>query len=171
MTRTKRVLIKNITKDQANDAMHAFALSAAKEKQINARIEEQIVKIREKHKPDLQAAQEQKTKSFDTLQTYAVEHEELFEKKKSVDMTHGKIGFRTGQPKLKTKRGFTWGAVLELAKEKASNFVRQKEELDKERLLIERNEEGARELLESIKVQVIQEESFFAEPKEEEIGA
>lgn len=108
---------------------------------------------------------------------------ELFAKRKSLEMTHGVIGFRTGQPKCKTARGTTWADALELVKDRLPNYIRTKEEVDKDRLLADRNlpcrrddepEEAARPLLHEMAlcgILVVQEESFFVEPKREEAAS
>lgn len=87
-----------------------------------------------------------------------------FKERKSLMLTHGQIGFRTGTPKLKTLKGFTWDRVLERLRSVMPEFIRRKEEPDKERLLADR----ATLDLGSIGVQVVQEETFFVEVKREE---
>ncbi|MBC6425214.1 MAG: host-nuclease inhibitor Gam family protein [Ekhidna sp.] len=168
MSRTKKVLIKDVTKEEAGEAMHAFALANAREKQLHAKIEEQTIRIREKYKSDLDAAKEKKALNFDILHSYAESNDALFAQKKSLDMSHGVIGFRIGTPKLKARKGFTWAAVLELAKEKAAKFIRTKEEVAKDTLLACRNDAGMEEVMDAIKVEVVQDEAFFVEPKEED---
>ena len=48
-----------------------------------------------------------------------------FGKGKSIDMVHATVGFRTGQPQLKTLRGWTWEKVLQAIKRFAwRRFIR-----------------------------------------------
>lgn len=54
-------------------------------------------------------------------------------------MAHGVIGFRTGTPKLKTLKGFTWASALQLVKEFLPGYVRQTEEIAKDKLLADRD--------------------------------
>ena len=117
----------------------------------------------------------------------AGEAEEAFASYAKADAQQTKITaeieFRTGQPKFKTARGTTWADALELVKDRLPNYIRTKEEVDKDRLLADRNlpcrrddepEEAARPLLHEMAlcgILVVQEESFFVEPKREEAAS
>lgn len=120
-----------------------------------------------------------KTVAFDTLQSFATENQaELFSKKKSLDMAHGVIGFRTGTPKLKTLKGFTWASALQLVKEFLPGYVRTTEEVAKDKLLADRDMEvKVKDGEDKVKlsqemtrcgIQVVQDETFYVEPKKEE---
>lgn len=116
--REKKVIITGVTRESAEDAFGAYAKADAQSAKITADIELQCAKIREKYANKLAELEGEKEKAFDTLQAYATENQaELFTKKKSLEMTHGVIGFRTGTPKLKTLKGFTWASALQLVKE------------------------------------------------------
>lgn len=180
-TRQKKTLIQGITAEQANDAFASYAKADAQMQKINADIELQCAKIREKHADELTRLSEEKEKAFDTLQAYAVENQaELFTKKKSLEMTHGTIGFRTGTPKLKTLKGFTWASALQLVKEFLPGYVRQTEEIAKDKLLADRDSEvmvtgdplgpgkPMREQMAKCGIAVTQDETFYVEPKKEE---
>lgn len=64
-----------------------------------------------------------------------------------METAHGVLGFRTGTPKLKTRKGFTWAAVLELLKEFNPAYVRTSEEVAKDKLLADRESEDMPELM------------------------
>lgn len=108
------------------------------------------------------------------VRDWALANPEEFGKKKSLEMTHGVIGFRTGMPKLKTLSGFTFARVLhQLRSVKwGAAFIRVKEEADKESLISAFTSKNisASELRE-IGVRVDQEESFFVEPSVTETDA
>ncbi len=91
-------------------------------------------------------------------------HPEEFASRKSVVLVHGTVGFRTGQPALKTVAGVTWEKVLAALKRRAPEFVRVKEQPDKEALL-----ELPPERLESFGLRVEQAERFFAEMNKEAV--
>lgn len=113
-----------------------------------------------------------KDSAFEVVQVYATENRDtLFGKKKSLENSHGVLGFRTGTPKLKTRKGFTWGAVLELVKTIAPSFVRTSEEVAKDRLLADRESEEVVALMPRIGVEVVQDETFYIELKKEETVA
>lgn len=180
--RQKKTLIQGITTDQANDAFAQYAKADAQIQKINADIELQCAKIREKRADELTRLADEREKAFDTLQAYAVENQaELFAKKKSLDMAHGTIGFRTGTPKLKTLKGFTWASALQLVKEFLPGYVRQTEEIAKDKLLADRDIDvmvagdtlgpgkPVREQMAKCGITVVQDETFYVEPKKEEV--
>ena len=168
-TREKKVVVSGVTRDQMEEAFGKFALADAKIQGINAKMDAEITKIRDRNADALAEYQEQKDAAFDVLQTYAVENrDDLFTKRKSMETTHGILGFRTGTPKLKTLKGFTWAAVLELLKRTKPEYVRTSEEVAKDKLLADRESEEMPELMRTVGIKVDQDETFFVEPKKEE---
>ena len=98
---------------------------------------------------------------------WAETHPDEFGKAKSIDMLHGLVGWRTNTPSLKTLRGWTWDRVLEKLRSLGnfgSQFIRVKQEVDKQLLLAEREGLGVQGL-KDLGVQVVQEDEFFVEPK------
>ena len=168
-TRQKKTLIQGISQEQANDAFATYAKADAQIQKINAEIELQCAKIREKQADKLTALDAEREQAFDVLQAFAVENQaELFSKKKSLDMAHGTIGFRTGTPKLKTLKGFTWASVLQKVREFLPGYVRTSEEVAKDKLLADRDEDGMFDKMSKCGIQVAQDETFYVEPKKEE---
>ena len=91
------------------EAFGAFAFADAKLQGINAAMDAEITKIRERNAEEIAKFQQQKDDALEVMQTFATENrDELFSKKKSMETAHGVLGFRTGTPKLKTRKGFTW---------------------------------------------------------------
>ena len=185
MARQKKTIITGVSREAADEAFATYAKSDAQIQKINAEIELQCAKIREKYADKLATLGAEKDKAFDALQSFATENQaELFIKKKSLDMAHGTIGFRTGTPKLKTLKGFTWASALQLAKKfLPMTYIRQTEEIAKDRLLADRELEEVvvydtptgdprtvkmPEAMAVCGIQVVQEETFYVEPKKEE---
>lgn len=185
MARQKKTIITGVTREAADEAFATYAKSDAQIQKINAEIELQCAKIREKYADKLATLGAEKDKAFDVLQSFATENQaELFTKKKSLDMAHGTIGFRTGTPKLKTLKGFTWASALQLAKKFLPiTYIRQTEEIAKDKLLADRDmkevavydtptgdprEVTMREAMAACGIQVAQDETFYVEPKKEE---
>ena len=180
-TRKKKVIITGVSREAADEAFATYAKSDAQVQKINAEIELQCAKIREKYADKLSVLTTEKDKAFDTLQAFATENQaELFSKKKSLDMAHGTIGFRTGTPKLKTLKGFTWASALELVKEFLPDYVRQTWDIAKDKLLADREStvqepgnplgpgKSMYERMAKCGIQVVQEETFYVEPKKED---
>lgn len=185
MARQKKTIITGVSREAADEAFATYAKSDAQIQRINAEIELQCAKIREKYADKLSALGAEKDKAFDLLQSFATENQaELFTKKKSLDMAHGTIGFRTGTPKLKTLKGFTWASALTLVKKfMPKTYIRQTEDIAKDKLLADRElekvavydtptgdprEVSMREALAVCGIQVVQDETFYVEPKKEE---
>ena len=165
-TRKKKVIISGVSRESADEAFAIYAKSDAQVQKINADIELQCAKSREKYADKLATLTEEKDKAFDTLQAFATENQaELFSKKKSLDMAHGTIGFRTGTPKLKTLKGFTWASALELVKEFLPDYVRQTWDIAKDKLLADRDAEEMLSRMAKCGMQVVQDEAFYVEPK------
>ena len=156
--RVKKIIITGVTREAADEAFAKYAKADAESAKITADIELQCAKIREKYAGRLA--------------------ELVFSKKKSLDMAHGVIGFRTGTPKLKTLKGFTWASALQLVKEFLPSYVRKTEEVAKDKLLADRDMEvKVKDGEDKVKlshemarcgIQVVQDETFYVEPKKEE---
>ena len=183
MARQKKTIISGVSREAADEAFARYAKSDAQIQKIQAEIELQCAKVREKYADKLSCLGDEREKAFDVLQSFATEHQsELFMKKKSLEMAHGTIGFRTGTPKLKTLNGFTWASALQLAKKfLPMTYIRQTEEIAKDRLLADRDMEevavydtgdmrvvSMKEAMSVCGIQVVQDETFYVEPKKEE---
>lgn len=168
-TRVKKVLNSSLTKEDAEAAFAEFAKADAQQQQITAKMDVQITIIRKKYADELNKLQETKDEAFDKLQSYAENNRQEFGKKKSLEFQHGILGFRTGTPKLKTLKGFTWASVLGLLKVHLPTYVRTIEEPAKDRLLADREEPDIVQKFKEVGIYVDQDETFFVEPKKEEV--
>lgn len=168
--REKKTIISGVTREAADEAFATYSMAEAQAAKITADIELQCAKIRDKYADKLTELEGQKAAAFDTLQAYASENKaDLFTKKKSLEMVHGTIGFRTGTPKLKTLKGFTWASALQLVREFLPSYIRTTEEITKDKLLADRDVEGMSDNMSRCGIQVVQDETFFVEPKKEEV--
>lgn len=168
-TREKKTVYTGVSQEEMEQAFADYAKADARQQKIQAEMDVKMTQIREKWQDELSKLQETKDKAFDVMQAFATENRaELFSKKKSMDTVHGTIGFRLGTPKLKNLKGFTWASVTNLLKEFLPAYVRVKEEPDKDKLLADRESEDVYPLFEKVGVAVVQEETFFVEPKKEE---
>ena len=180
--RQKKTIISGVTRESADVAFATYAKADASINKIQAEIELQCAKIREKWQDKLATLTTERDQAFDTLQAWATENQaELFAKRKSLEMAHGVIGFRTGTPKLRTLKGFTWASALELVKTFMPNYLRKTEEIAKDKLLADREADTVRlkegeskkdvsmsYAMAKCGIQVIQDETFFVEPKSED---
>jgi phage host-nuclease inhibitor protein Gam len=85
---------------------------------------------------------------------------------KSIELAHAVIGYRTGQPQLKPLAGVHWRRILRRLKSlpHTACLVRVKEEVNQQRILLQRHQLGP-DGLRQLGLRVFQEESFFVEPK------
>ena len=170
-TREKKKVITGVTREMAETAFAGYADADARQQRITAKMDVEITRIREKYQDELAKLQERKDNDFDIMQTFATEKkDELFSKKKSLEMAHGILGFRTGTHKLKTLKGFTWAAVTNMLKEMLPAYVRTAEEPNKEKLITDREIPEVATLFPKVGVYVDQDEVFFVEPKKEEVA-
>lgn len=170
-TRTKKVAIlppQNLS--QAEKVLATYAEADARIQQINSTMDEAFTKIRDKFAVELQELNEKRTVAFEKVQMFAEMNPDLFPKKKSFDMAQGTIGFRTGTPKLKTLKGFTWASVTNMLKEFLPDYVRTVEEPAKDKLLADREVEEVASSFKKVGIEVVQDETFYIDLKKEEIS-
>jgi phage host-nuclease inhibitor protein Gam len=165
--RTKKPVIIGVTQEKAEQAFSDFAKADARISKINADMDVQITKIRDKYAEELSYLEADKERAFDILQVYSTENRDtLFTKKKSIETVYGTYGFRRSNPSLKPMKGFTWIAVANLLEKIAPAYIRKKIEADKDKLLADRETLGDK--MAEYGVKVVQEETFFVERKTEE---
>ena len=112
--REKKPVIAPLSLEQAEQIMSEYAMLDARLSEITARMDQKITQIREQHQDDLQQLGDKRQEKLTQLQLFAETNKQFFDKKKSIEMAHGILGFRTGTPKLKTIKGFTWPAITNL---------------------------------------------------------
>lgn len=158
-----------------NQIIHTRALAEAAVREIvelkiahqtaTLEMDEAITNAKKKFEGTLSALEKDILIKTTMVQMWAESNPLEFTASKSIDMTHAVVGFRTGQPTLKTLAGWTWDRVLEkLNAIGLDRFVRIKSEVNKAQLLSDRDTLGA-DQLKSIGVRVVQDEAFFIEPK------
>lgn len=166
--RVKKTVLTNISDEKMNEALAAYAKADASITKINADLDVKFTKLRNEKADELAKLEAEKSEAFDLVQAFALENKETqFSKKKSVELTHGTIGFRIGTPKIKTLKGFTQKAVAKLLEKLAPEYVRKTVELDKEKLIADRDKEGMAVKMKDYGVEVVQDETFYIELKKE----
>lgn len=172
--RVTKKTITNVTLEQANQASELFAQKWTSLKKVEAGMNEEINKIRSKYQERITELQEALEEPQEILEVYAKEQQANWGKKKSQELVHCTVGFRTGNPTVTKDKKFTWDAVLELVKKSkplAKLFVRSKEELNKEAILATKDEAILGQLQEQAFISITQNETFYVEPKVDEVTA
>lgn len=143
--RKKKQVVKNVTDRQAEEALKIYATASKTIEVAKTIIDNQ----------------------FEVLEVYAKENGDLFKNRKSLELKHGTIGFRTGTPKVKWLRGISAAEVLErIKKYLPTMFIR--EEVNKLALIAQRNDPAVTGNAVKCGFEIVQEESFFVDPKAEE---
>lgn len=169
-TREKKKVIVNVTSEAAQDASQGYTTSHVKLMKVEAKMNEEINRIKSKYQEEIEQLNAEKDTHFEVLEVYATEQQDSWGKAKSLDMLHTKIGFRTGTPKLKCDKGFNWVSVTSLLKEHYPDYVRTIDEPNKEKLIADRDNDGFDKICKKAHVSVVQEETFFVEAKLEELA-
>lgn len=168
----KKTVVPPLNASEADKVLTKYAAAHARREAINAELDGKLTEIREQYAAQLQEATETVNDNFQKLQMYYEVKPELFTKRKSIETAHGLIGFRTGTPKLKTLKGYTWAAVLKLMEaKKLKNFLRTKTEVAKDLLLADRENPKTVTLMTEIGIEVVQDDTFFIDLKKEEVEA
>jgi phage host-nuclease inhibitor protein Gam len=167
--RTKKKVTTIINSDEVTDQVRKFSNATSRIKAIEAEIEIEKQAILKRYERKLSQLNEERDDSFDALQDFAEANTDLFSKAKSIDYPNGKIGFRMGTPKVEKSKKLTWEGVIEELKALAPDYVRTKEEVNKELVIANRNDVNQVNLLAASGITVIQTETFFVEAKEEDL--
>ena len=168
-TRTKTKVFTNVTLEQAQEASKDFAKAKNKLLSIEAKMNAEIDKVKSKYQDDITDLNDSIIEPNAILQAFANEQQSSWGKKKSMELLHTIIGFRTGTPKLDKEKGQTWTTVTEKLQQYFPAFVRTKVEPDKEALIALRDDESFDAIAKKCKISVVQDETFFVEPKKEEV--
>lgn len=149
--------------------MAVFAQCNTQLKGIESRIEEEKHQIDNKYLEEITQLKDSMEEQLKLLQVYGQQYKDSW-KGKSLALLHGKIGFRTGNPKLVKDKKFTWDAVTELLKKTFPAFVRTSYEINKEALIAHRDHQEFDKIRENCYVDVTQDETFFVEANTEELS-
>ena len=168
-TRAKKILITSVSHEEAEQAMASFAQCNTQLKLIESRIEEEKQQIDNKFLGDITRLREAMDEQVNLLQIYGQQYKDNW-KGKSLGLIHGKIGFRTGNPKLIKNKKFTWDAVTELLKKAFPDYVRTSYEINKEALIACRDKKEFEEIKDNCYVDVVQDETFYVEANAEELS-
>jgi phage host-nuclease inhibitor protein Gam len=171
-TRIKINLPTITTREEAEAAMNDLALTINNQRKTLADRDEEILAVNQAYDADLAAYETDIRAKTESLRAWAEANPEAFPKGvKSAKMVSGVLGFRTGTPKLALLgRAFTWERVLSLLKAASvwCNYVRKKEEVDKDAILGAASQaKDKAEFADDLKrfgLKVTQDETFFVEP-------
>jgi phage host-nuclease inhibitor protein Gam len=173
MAKTKKTTISNVTLEQAQAASETFAVAANQLEKLEAKMNEEIDQVKSKYMDNITEQKNQMNEPVEVLEVFAKEQQESWGKKKSLELLHCIIGFRTGTPKVSKDAKFTWPAITELLKKKSamfSEFLREISEVNKEAVLSCKDEVKLAMLKEECYISIDQGESFYVTSKKENVA-
>lgn len=172
MARKKAAVLTPPNYKEAQILLRQYAEMDAKQVEKQAQLDQEIIVLREQSAADLNELIEGKKELLIGIQLFAeTNRDKHFSDKKSVDMQHGIIGFRTGTPKLSgvPRKGEKLDKTLAYFNSYAPDYVRTKVELNKELIIADREKDELKTHLRTQSLKITQAETFFIELKKEEI--
>lgn len=152
------------TRDQAEEAMQRLALLAYQQRATQASLDLGLAEIRKRHQPHLDAWAEERKGIEAALETWARANRAAeFGDRQSLDLMHGTLAYRVGQPQLKPLKGWTWDKITLWLLEHCPRYVRTTYAAQRDSLLADRDNLD----LSPMGLRVCQAERFAAEPREE----
>ena len=166
--RIKKKVVVAPTKSELPEVAQGVALSQSQLKKLEAQMEEKINKVRASYQDKIDELRGNVTSGIEKLEAYVIAHEGDFMQTRSMDVVHGRIGLRTGTPKVVIAKGMSRKVAGILQKAGLNEYLRSKIELDKETIISKREDKELMQILQDHHITVEQDESFYFEPKEEE---
>lgn len=167
--RVKKKVISNVTLEQAQQASELFAQKSTSLSKLEAKMNEEINAIKSKYQEEITDLKEQMEEPVEVLEVFAEEQKTSWGKKKSFELLHCVIGYRTGMPKVIKDKKFTWDAITTLVQKAFPKLIRTEALLDKEGIIAMSKEKEFNKVKEQCYIDVVQEETFFVTAKSEEL--
>lgn len=148
--------------------MGQVAAADAAVRRITAQMDAELKRVRDKYADALDAETAKREAAEGELASWAELNREAFGNKRSMQLTHGVMGWRLGTPALKLRPRVKADMALDLVKNRMPEFIRTKTEVNKDAILGAVSTGAlAREALAELGYQVTQTERFYVEPKTE----
>jgi phage host-nuclease inhibitor protein Gam len=157
------------TRDEADVFMGRLAELQTASDALTAEMDAEIQAVRQAYEKRLNRLAESTKPLTVALQFWAEMNKETWPAK-SLDLVHGRLGFRTGTPSVRLVRGVTEAAALDFIRQRAewaARYIRTADSINREALITDR------ELLTpatqaAMGIKIAQSEPFYIEPKHEE---
>jgi phage host-nuclease inhibitor protein Gam len=163
------------TREELERAMGEYAAATLALEACRVEMEDNLRRIRDEYEQELAGLKLAAEAPFKQLELWARRHPEAFEGRKSLELTHGTIGYRTGMPRVTLKRGTDENALCGLLEAHGyARAVRVAKELDKEEIIrcarseSEAEKHFAEGLASEFGLKVSQTERFYAEARRDE---
>ena len=156
-------------REELETVLGEYARLEIEKEQKTLEMEEKINAIRKLYETQLTELTEKAEAFFGDIQAYATLNQAEFETRKSVELIHGVVGFRTCPPAVKQVGGVKAEHTIDMMKQNPGfkPFLREKVELDKDAILAAfgMKQEGLIANLAAVGLKIEQKENFFIELK------
>ncbi|HPS07310.1 MAG TPA: host-nuclease inhibitor Gam family protein [Kiritimatiellia bacterium] len=157
------------SREELEAVMGEYAAQVLERDRLTVEMEQRIAAIRAEYELPIAACVKYGDGLFEDMNAWAVLHPGEFGVKKSIDLLHGRIGFRTCSPAVKQVPGVKVDHSVELLLAGAANLVRTKFEIDKETILVGVNSgEITEENLKPFGLRIERSETFYTDVKRED---
>ena len=149
--------------EEVDSTLKAIAVIKAKVMKEESDWNDERLKLQNKYQPLLDKYNAEVIGLERDVQLYCEDNKSMFDVARSRALNYGTVGFRLGTGALKTLKGFTWEAVKQVVKKSkkyAADFIRVKEDLDKQAIL---SSGVKKEELAKLGVYISQEDAFYFE--------
>ena len=169
---TKRIDTTIRSAEELGGVLGEYAQAVLDRERVEVELEKQIAKLREEARAEIESAKATEKALLDDMCAFATLHPEIFPKdRKSIELAHGTVGFRTGQPRVTLRRGLKEEDLVErLLTDGIDSLIRTRPELDRDQAIRQWQTGGEAVVRRNEKygIRVTQAERFFAEIKREE---
>ena len=157
--------------DDVDKCLGALATLTVETMDVEAALNAELTAVRDLYQERLQNLRDDCEAEVMLLKQWAEANPQLFEEKKSMALTYGVIGFRTGNPTVRFLKGVTEDIAIGLLSAKPEwkdRYVRELVEINKAAIIEDR--EALKDALADFGLRVTQSETFYADPKMEPKG-
>ena len=163
---------KPVSQAEFNDALAANYKAYTSEQTMLAKMEAELQKVREKYAAQLQAFAKTQEETLEIAQRYCETNETtLFIEKRSMATDYGTVGFKKSPASVVLCEGKSWEEVLKDLKKRLPDYVRIKEEVDKQAIIASREDAKLTTRLSGLGITIEQAEKFFFKPKADKKAA
>jgi phage host-nuclease inhibitor protein Gam len=162
-----------ISRTRAEELLGEIASLKVDDRTLKTQMDRELTEVRDRYTGSIVTLEKQIEEKTVLLESWAAANPAEFPKgRKSLELLHGVLGYRTGTPKLKLLGRRTWELVLEAMRgTPLRGLIRTKEEVNKEGILAGYAQNTIRDAdLAEIGVKVVQDETFFVEVRLEELA-
>ena len=143
-------------------AVANYALKAAALTQGNVSLNNDLVETRDRHEAELKTLKPDRDNALSEVQKLAeANRKKLFIRTKCLRTSFGVVGFRKKRMTFSLKPGETTEKVLQRLKQRRPDLVQTKEVISKNKLYAARHDEGFRQLMDEVGLQINDDENFY----------